>query len=138
MEFITHDYLEKTLVEQGKVPFIVGETLKLAIMSHHNSYQDVLWIGDVVCSKVHQTTIAKDAQYYEMDLAFPIHSEKLGLYHLFRHVSVQRKKIKPKGQEPMEVLVVMSQLASFTNYVNPEGEMVVSSLEELNNQNRTV
>lgn len=138
MEFITHDFLEKTLIEQGKVSPITGETLKLAIMSHHKSFQDVLWIGEVVCAKVHQTTIGKDGQYYEMDLAVPIYTDKVGLYHFFRHVSVQKKKIKPKDQEPMEVLVLMSHLASFTNHVQPEGQMVRSSLEEINSQASSV
>ena len=32
----------------------------------------------------------------------------------------------------MEVLVLMSHLASFTNHVHPEGQMVKSSLEEVN------
>ena len=138
MEFITQDYLEKNLTEQGKVPAIVGQTLNLAIMSHHKSFQDVLWIGQVVCVQVHQTTITKDGHYFEMDLAFPIPSEKGGLYHIFRHVSVQKKKIKPKNKEPMEVLVVMSQLASFNNHVIPDTEMVTSSLEELNSQTSSV
>ena len=105
----------------------------MVIMSHHKSFQDVLWVTDVVCVKVHQTTINKDNQYFEMDLAVPIYTDKVGLYHFFRHVSVQKKKIKPKDQEPMEVLVLMSHLASFTNYVHPEGQMVKSSLEEINN-----
>ena len=133
MEFITHDFLEKTLIEQGKVSPITGETIKMVIMSHHKSFQDVLWVTDVVCVKVHQTTINKDNQYFEMDLAVPIYTDKVGLYHFFRHVSVQKKKIKPKDQEAMEVLVLMSHLGSFTNYVHPEGQMVKSSLEEINN-----
>ena len=138
MEFITHDFLEKTLIEQGKVSPITGETIKMVIMSHHKSFQDVLWVTDVVCVKVHQTTINKDNQYFEMDLAVPIYTDKVGLYHFFRHVSVQKKKIKPRDQEPMEVLVLMSHLASFTNHVHPEGYMVRSSLEEINSQDSSV
>ena len=138
MEFITQDYLEKNLTEQGKVPAIVGQTLNLVIMSHHKSFQDVLWIGQVVCVQVHQTIINKDNQYFEMDIAFPISTDKLGLYHFFRHVSVQRKKINPRDQEPMEVLVLMSHLAGFNNHVHPEGYMVRSSLEEINSQASSV